>query len=94
MIIIYASLGEIMDNIIAQAQLPILIKTGNLSVLASGSFITANNQNAEIKLGSLCFEFIFTSNDIKPTMQVEEANQGQKLIFKLDGFNSSPLRSS
>ncbi len=79
-----------MDNIIIQGPSQPLVKiiSGDYEVIASGSFLTANADSAEIYIADLCFELRFHKTNGPLLMKASSDNSGKKITLDLDNFGS------
>ena len=64
--------------------LSVTLSSNGYDILASGTFITAGKDSAEIYFAGLCFKLVF--------MSVEGEPSGKMLTFRLENF-SNPLGS-
>ncbi len=83
-----------MENVIAQAgsQSLVTVTSGGYEVIASGSFLTADENSAEICIADLHFELRFHKTNGPLQMKASSDNSGKKIILDLDNFGT-PLGS-
>lgn len=79
-------------NYVTGKPLSVTLSSNGYDILASGTFITAGKDSAEICFEGLCFKLVFINSDRPMNMSVEGEPSGKMLTFRLENF-SNPLGS-